>query len=101
MKIVGGRNEPSGSVYSGDLSYLDGSQISSTPRNASGIRGTRKARSGTAISVSVSQEVHTARESARSRGQAVRIPMVDIEGEEDHVSDLRRARQVPMESCHV
>lgn len=43
----------------------------------------RKSRNGTGISVTVSQEVHTARE----RGQPVHIPMVDIDGEADLESE--------------
>lgn len=111
LKIVGGRNEKSSVAYSGDLSYQDASQLSSVHRyrhhndpldsNGSAIKPTsgskltphlnsmgfpyRKSRSNTGISVTVSQEVHTARE--RGQPQPVHIPMMDIEGEGDIESE--------------
>lgn len=107
LKIVGGRNDGGTTVYSGDLSYLDASQLSSIPHarhnhNIHPLESTssitkpsqyRKKRSGTGISVTVSQEVHTAIAHGRhgrggekgmaGGGGVVHIPMVDIEGEGD------------------
>ncbi|KAI0085581.1 hypothetical protein BDY19DRAFT_442111 [Irpex rosettiformis] len=89
IKIVGGRNEykSNSSGFSGDLSYLDGTQSSTVPRfatqhNKSMISRLSRVVSGgdypNNFSVSVSQEVHTSRDSARMAKQ-VHIPMVDID----------------------
>ena len=118
LKIVGGRNEKStgASGYSGDLSYLDASQMSSMPRYPhSQLQSTasmtkqsptiksypyRKNRSGTGISVTVSQEVHTTGD--RGQPQPVHIPMVDIDNEVDIESDdaVRFHRCVARMSFH-
>ncbi|KAI0337684.1 hypothetical protein BDW22DRAFT_856452 [Trametopsis cervina] len=100
IKIVGGRNEyKSEARYSGDLSYLDGSQIS-TPscygqsNNSSKLSRLSRFTATTAnnISVTVSQEVHTAGEIARSAKQA-RIPMVvmeDVGKQNTHNDDIKQ-----------
>ena len=100
---MGGRNEyKSSNGYTGDLSYLDGSQVSTNPRfatpnNKSGLSRLSRITGGgnqNNFSVTVSQEVHTTRDSSRM-AKEVHIPMMDLDdttevdiNADDHVSFL-------------
>lgn len=110
IRIVGGRNEyKSESRYSGDLSYLDGSQISTPSSYGQSNKSSKLSRlsritatTANNISVTVSQEVHTAGEIARSAKQA-RIPMVgmeDVGKQNTHNDDIVSYTQFTEEVIH-
>ncbi|KAI0689383.1 hypothetical protein BC835DRAFT_1439531 [Cytidiella melzeri] len=81
IKIVGGRNEyKTNSSFTGDLSYLDGSHISTVPHFGTGGSKPRKTGGASNISVTVSQEVHSTTNETSSRvPRQVHIPMVDMD----------------------